>query len=163
MLKYLNYLVSSDYLFKRHSLWGSLEEWLLFNGNVNIINATLKFLIKVQLTKSEIRSLQKSDIWNQFQKLFKSALRYCFKIKLLKFLHPIFFFLSMFSVSFQLHLIRHSGTGRAFKDTQRALKHLRQSKGIWALLSTVWALGHSDTKAIEHFDTGTRALGHLGT
>ena len=57
-------------------LKGISEESFLFNGNVKIINASLKFLIKVPTKKSKIlqKSLHKSDIPNQFQKLFKSAL-----------------------------------------------------------------------------------------
>ena len=60
--------------------------------------------------------------------------------------------LFMFNVSFKSHLIRHSGTGRVFKDTERALEHLRHSESTRALK----ALGHSSTQ-------GTRALGHLDT
>ena len=68
------------------------------------------------------------------------------------------------------HLIKHSGTGRAFKDTQRALQRLRHSE-------STQALGHSEstqrvhgghtegTRTLGHSKTyGTRALaGHLGT
>ena len=91
----------------------------------------------------------------------------------------------MLSISFKSHLIRHLGTGHAFKDTQRTLKHLRHSdlgtghsKGTqralgghlvtWALgghLDTRRALGHSEgTRALgRHSDTSdTWALGHLG-
>ena len=136
----------------------------MFNVNVKIINVSLKFLSANK--KSKI--LHKSDIPTQFPKLFKSALWYCFNIKLLKFFSAIFFlfaFLSfymkhvfMLSILFKSHLIRHSGTGRAFKDTQRALKHLRHSK------STL-ALGHSESthRVLGHLK-GTLALGgHLGT
>ena len=67
--------------------------------------------------------------------------------------------LSMLSISFKSHLIRHSGTGCAFKDTQRALEHLRHS-GSWALG------GHSkETRGtLRGHSEGTRmTLGHLGT
>ena len=52
----------------------------------------------------------------------------------------------MLSISFQSHLIRHSGTGCTFKDTQSVLKHLRGSESTRALgqlkhLST-WILRH---------------------
>ena len=51
----------------------------------------------------------------------------------------------MLSISFKLHLIKHLGTGCAFRDTRRALKHLRHldvgtrrafrghSDGTWSL------------------------------
>ena len=115
------------------------------------------------------KSLHKSDTPNQFQKLFKSALWYCFNIKLLKFFSTIFFFffaffsfytkhIFMLSILFKSHLIRHSGTRRAFKDTQTALEHLRH-------LESTRALRHSDSteRTIGHWE-GTQALGgHLGT
>ena len=66
----------------------------------------------------------------------------------------------MLSILFKSHLIRHSGTRRAFKDTQSALEQLRHSENTQALghlrHSGTWALGH-----LEHLET--RALGHLGT
>ena len=52
----------------------------------------------------------------------------------------------MLSILFKSHLIRHSGTGREFKDTQRALEHVKNSESAWAL---------------EHYE-GTRALNALG-
>ena len=73
----------------------------------------------------------------------------------------------MLSILFKSHLIRHSGTGRAFKDTQRTLKHLRHSESTRALghsesIQRVLG-GHSGTRALKalgHSDTyGTRALG----
>ena len=63
----------------------------------------------------------------------------------------------MVSILFQSHLIRHSGKRTAFKDTQRALEHLRH-------LVSSQALGHSEStqRALGHSDTW-RALRHLGT
>ena len=52
----------------------------------------------------------------------------------------------LLSILFKSHLIRYSGTGLAFKDTLRALKHLRHSE-------STGALGHSESTR--------RALGHL--
>ena len=91
----------------------------------------------------------------------------------------------MLSISSKSNLIRNLGTGRAFKDTQRALKHLRHSdvmfghsegtqRALGGLLSTRRALGHSkSTRALRrhsalrhlrHLDTRIlRALRHLGT
>ena len=63
------------------------------------------------------------------------------------FKHSPFFFCGLW---FKSHLIRHLGMRRAFKDTQRALKHLRNSD-----LGT-WALG-------GHSESTRRALGYLGT
>ena len=82
------------------------EERFLFNGNVIIINASLKFLIKVPTQKALFlqKSLQKPDILNQFQKLFKPALWYCFNINLLKFFSTIFFFLHFFLFTWNIFL-----------------------------------------------------------
>ena len=149
-------------------------EGFLFNVNVKIINANLKFLIK----------LHKSDVPKQFQNLFKSALWCCFNIMLLNFFSTIFFFAFLFfymkhifllSVLFTSYLSRHSATTRAFKDIQRALEHLRHSERTQGHLATQRALrvdsgtqppgGHSGTwtfKGLLHSDIlGTRALGHL--
>ena len=51
----------------------------------------------------------------------------------------------MLSMLFKSHLIRNSGTGRGFKDTQRALEHLRHSESTRVLRehSGTWALGPS--------------------
>ena len=57
----------------------------------------------------------------------------------------------MLSILFESHLIKHSGRRRAFKDTQRALEHLRHSE-------STWALGHSSTRIFGHLE-GTQALG----
>ena len=60
-------------------------------------------------------------------------------------------------ISFQSHLIGYSGTGRTFKDNQRALEHLRHSE-------STGALGHSEgTQKALGGHLGTWALGHSGT
>ena len=62
----------------------------------------------------------------------------------------------MLNILFKSHLIRHSDTGSAFKDTQRALEHLRHSE------STQRALGHlKGTRALGGFSGTRRALRHL--
>ena len=75
----------------------------------------------------------------------------------------------MFSILFKSHLFRHSRMGRAFKDTQRALEHLRHSENtntleyLESIQRTHRALRHLDTwalKAFRHLDT--RALKELG-
>ena len=68
----------------------------------------------------------------------------------------------MLIILFKSHLIRQSGTGRAFKDTQRTLEHLRHldTRALRAVnhLGT-WALGH-----LRHSGTWVlRALRNLGT
>ena len=132
------------------------------------------------------KSLQKSDIQNQFQKPFKSALWYSFNIKLLKFFSIIFFILHFFLftliISFKSFLIRHSGPGRVFKDIQRALKHLKHSESTrtlgghsertWALEGHLGLWGHSEgsrraltnsksTWALRGHSSTQRAFGHL--
>ena len=52
----------------------------------------------------------------------------------------------MLSILFKPDLIRHSGTRRAFKDTQRALEQLRHSES---------------TRRLGHSESTQRALGHL--
>ena len=68
----------------------------------------------------------------------------------------------MLIILFKSRLFRDSVTGRAFKDTQRALQHLRHSESTWATghsESTQRALGH-----LRHLGTRTfRTLRHLGT
>ena len=64
----------------------------------------------------------------------------------ISFKHSPFFFYGLW---FKSHLIRHLGMGRAFKDTRRALKHLRHSD-----LET-WVLG-------GHSESTGRAVGYLG-
>ena len=63
-----------------------------------------------------------------------------FFLAFLSFYTKHIFMLSFFLKS---HLIRHSGMRRAFKDTQRALEHLRHSKS---------------TRALGEHSEGTRAL-----
>ena len=83
----------------------------------------------------------------------------------ISFKHSPFFFYGLW---FKSHLIRHLGMGRAFKYTQRALKHLRHSDlETWVLgghsESTRRAVGYlGPWKAIEHSE-GTWALRHAGT
>ena len=154
----------------KNCLRGVSEESFLFNGNIKIIYTTLKFLIKVRTQKAEflLECLHKSDIPNQFQKLFTSVLWYCFKIMLLKLFSTIFSsfwicikYLFMLSTSYKSHMIRYSSTGHAFKHVQKALEHLRHS-GTWAL----GHLRHSDTwalRVLRHFSTRPlKAFGHLG-
>ena len=64
--------------------------------------------------------------------------------------------LFMLSISSKLHLIKHLGTGCTFRDTRRALKHLRHlDVGTWGLV------GYSEgtRKALGHFGS-RRSLGH---
>ena len=70
----------------------------------------------------------------------------------------------MLSILFKSHLIRHSGMGCAFKDTQKALEHLRYSESTRAfghLESTQRALEHSGTRRALGDSEGNRALRHL--
>ena len=68
----------------------------------------------------------------------------------------------MFSILFKSHLFRHSRMGRAFKDTQRALEHLRHSENtntleyLESIQRTHRALRHLDTWALKE-------LGYLDT
>ena len=55
----------------------------------------------------------------------------------------------MFSILFKSNLIRHSGTGSAFKDTQRPLEHLRHGRALRDLGTQRALRGHSDTWALE--------------
>ena len=120
----------------------------MFSGK--IINASLKFLIKLPTQKAEF--LQKF-FYKISQTNFKSFSNQRFDTAS-KFISTISFsfwiymkHLFMFNIPFKSHLIRYSGTGHAFKDIQRALEHLRHSEG---------------TRALGHFGT-RRAFGHLGT
>ena len=71
----------------------------------------------------------------------------------------------MLSIAFQSHLIRHSGTGYTFKDTQRVLEDLRHSESTPAFghsEGTQRALGgHLSTWAVGEHSKVTRALVHL--
>ena len=65
----------------------------------------------------------------------------------------------MLSILFKSRLFRHSGTRRAFKDTQKALGHLGTRRAVRGHSDTWRALGH-----LRHLGTLTfRALRHLGT
>ena len=74
----------------------------------------------------------------------------------------------MLRILFKSYLIRHSGTEHGFKDTQRALEHLKRS-GTLALgqysEGTRTLVEHSDTwRALGHLrHSGTWALRYLGT
>ena len=67
----------------------------------------------------------------------------------------------MLSNLFKSHLIRHPGTERAFKDTQRTIEH---SEALGHSESTKRTLGHLEgTQALGDLrHLGTWALGHLG-
>ena len=110
----------------------------MFNGSVNIINASLKFFIKAPTQKANF-NLYKKQISKANFKSFPSALFFSFCI----YTKHLF----MLSVSFKSHLIRHSGTGCTFTDTQREL--FRHSES---------------TRALAHSEGTPRAIGgHLGT
>ena len=77
----------------------------------------------------------------------------------------------MVSTLFKSHPIRHSDMGHAFKDTQRALDHLRHSD-TWALgehsggtQGGTWALKHLGTQAfgVHSGSWALKALGHSDT
>ena len=78
----------------------------------------------------------------------------------------------MLSILINSHLIRHSGTGCAFKDSHMALKHLRHSESTRALgqsedtqgLGYLRNLGTRTIRALSHLGTRElKALTHLGT
>ena len=113
----------------------------MFNGNVKIINASVTFLVKVPTEKAR-SNLNKTQT---FKTNFKSFPNQRSDFSLLHVQKHLF----MLSISFQSHLIRHSGAGRTFKDTQTVIKHLRH-----------W----ESTRALRHSEGTQRALGgHLGT
>ena len=150
-------------MFERHFRGKSFS----FSGNVKIINASLKFLMKVPMQKSKIQSLQSRvyianlNLKSFSNQRFDSALKLSYAKSSPLFLSSFICkkHLFLFNILFQSHLIRHSSSQNIFKDTQRALGH---SQGTWALKSlghttTQRVLGHSeDTWAPEH-------LRHLGT
>ena len=125
----------------------------MFNGSVNIINASLKFFIKAPTQKANF-NLYKKQISKANFKSFPSALFFSFCI----YTKHLF----MLSISFKSHLIRHSGTGCTFTDTQRVLEHFRHSE-------STRALGHSEgtQRAIgghlgtQHLESTRMTLGHL--
>ena len=128
------------------------EERFLFNVNVKIINATLTLLLKVPTQKVRF-SLHKNKISKTNFKSFPNQRSDFFFLHIHKTSKHLF----MLSISFQSHLIRYSGTGRTFKDNQRALEHLRHSE-------STGALGHSEgTQKALGGHLGTWALGHSGT
>ena len=154
----------------------------MFNVNVKIINASLKFLLKVPTQKAKFyKNIQIKLISQTNFKSFsnqRSDAASILSTLILLYHFFLFAFLSfymkqifMLTILFKSHLIRHSGTGRAFKDTQRALEHLRHLESTWALghlENTQRPLGHSGTwRAIGHLrPSGTwtlKALWHLGT
>ena len=139
----------------------------MFNVNVKIINASLKFVIKVPTQKAKFyKNLYVNQISQTNFKSFSNHRSDTASIlsSLNSSLQFLFAFLSsytkhvfMLSILFKSHLIRQSGTRRAFKDTQRALENLRSSE------STQRALGHSRTWVLGgHWGT-CRALGHSCT
>ena len=84
----------------------------------------------------------------------------------------------MLSILFKSRLFRHSGTRRAFKDTQKALGHLGTRRAVrghsdtWRALRHLRHLGTLTFRALRHLGTwalgylrhsGTQALGHSGT
>ena len=150
----------------------------MFNANVKIINASLNFQINVPTQKGQFyRNLYINQIFQTNLKRFSnersdtalilgslnSSLK-CFLFAFLSFYTKHMF---MLSNCFKSHLIRHSGTRCAFKETQRVLRHLRHTESTRALghsESTQRALrGHSGTwRPIGHSE-GTWALDHLKT
>ena len=111
-----------------------------------------------------MQSLRKSNLDSQSQKLFRSILWFCFKIKFLKIFFSIFAFAHIhktsfiLSILFQSHLIKHSGTQSAFRDAQGTLEHSRHSE------STRVLGGHSGTwtfKVLDLFSSDTWALEEL--
>ena len=121
----------------------------MFNGNVKIINASLKFLIKLptQRAKFLVKSLLQSENPNQFQKLFKSALWCCFNIKLLKFFSTIFFFSYLFLFMWNMFLCVKFCSSCIWLDIQAQNMDLKTLRG------------HSNIKALGNLGTQrTRSL-----
>ena len=126
----------------------------MFNINVKIINASLKFVIKVPTQKAKFyKNLYVNQIPQTNFKSFSNHRSDTASIlsSLNSSLKFLFAFLSsytkhvfMLSILFKSHLIRQSGTRRAFKDTQRAE-------------------GTRRFKVLGEHSEGTRALGNLGT
>ena len=110
-------------------------------------------------TKSKILQihLHKSDVPNQFQNLFKSALWYCFNIKLRKFFSIIFFFLHFFLFTWNIFLCLAFYSSQIWLDIQAREVHLKHSEATrtFKALKSSQGLGHSESTQ--------RALGHLGT
>ena len=131
-----------------------------FLFNVKIINASLKFLIKMPTQKAKFLknlcineisqtnfksfSNQHSDIASILSSLNSSLPLLSYSISFFYMKHVV-----MLGISFKSHLIRHSGTGRVFKDTLRALEHLRHSESTQRALGHLRHLGYSGTWALE--------------
>ena len=126
----------------------------LFNFNVKIINVSLKFLIKVPILKAKFyKNLYINQIsQTNFKSFSNQPSDTAWILNSLNSSLPFFSFcisfytknIFMFSILFKSHLIGHSGTRRAFKDTQRALEHLRQSEITRALVHS------GNWKALRH-------------
>ena len=125
------------------------------------------YINQISQTNFESFSNQRSDTILILSPL-NFSLHFFFLFAFLSFYTTHIFILS---ILFTSHLIRHSGTRRAFKGTQRALEHLRHLEspqkalghsGTWRALGHskgTWALGH-----LKHLGIRTlRTLGHLGT
>ena len=122
-----------------------------------------------------MESLRKSNLDSQSQKLFRSILWFCFKIKFLKIFFSIFAFAHIhktsfiLSILFQSHLIKHSGTQSAFRDAQGTLEHSRHSESTRVLggHSGTWTFKvldlFSSCKALRHLDTQRARRGRPGT
>ena len=141
-------------MFKTHS-----REGLSFNGNVKIINATLKFLMNMPTQKAKLNFAKDKSrqsripVRSQSRRLFKKTLWFWFKIYFLKTFFTIFLFFYLQNISFYAFILFY--TQSAFKETQSVTKHSRHSEGTWEFrqwgLSATWStwvprtLGHSST------------------
>ena len=108
----------------------------MFNCNVKIINASLKFLIKVPTQKAKFSQKSLHNILDQiFQTNFKSFSNQrsdtASKLSSLNSYLPFFFLFALLRILLRIllksHLIRHSGTELGFKETQTALEYLKHS------------------------------------
>ena len=120
-------------------------------------------LYKNQISHTNFKSFsnQRSDTASKLSSLNSSLPIFFFRfLSLYQFFSslPNFFFFT----SFQSHLIRHSGTGCTFKDTQSALRHLRHSEStqaLWYWEGTQTVLGrHLGNWAPGEHSESTRAL-----
>ena len=115
----------------------------MFNVNVRIINANLKFHINVPTQEAKfyknlyINQISKTNVKKFSNQHFDTALI----LRILRVKNSVLFeFLSfymkhifMLSILFKSHPIRHSGWGRAFKESKRALKYLMHSESTRAI------------------------------
>ena len=110
------------------------------------------YINQISQTNFKSFSNQRSDIASMLSSLNSSLPFFSFAF-LSFYMKHIFMLRNLF----KSHLIRHSGTGGAFNNTQTALEHLRNSE-------STWALGLSEgTRTLGHLE-GTQALrGHSGT